>query len=203
MNLIEKMTFRLENTNDYREVEKLTREAFWDLFRPGCDEHLMVHQLRKTPAYIHELDLVACDGEKIVGHILYTRCYVIDEANQKHEVISFGPISVLPKYQGQGIGSALIEQTKEIARKKGFKGIFIYGNPKYYSRFGFVNAEKFQICTPDGKNFDDFMGIELIENGLASIKGKLFLDSAFEIDKVELEKYDRTFPFKEKLHGQS
>ena len=203
MNSVEKLTFRLENANDYRQVEELTREAFWDVYRPGCEEHLMVHQLRKSPAYIPELDLVACDGDKIVGHILYTRSYVIDEASQKHEVISFGPISVLPQYQGKGIGSALIERTKEIAKEKEYKGIFIYGNPKYYNRFGFVNAQKFHISTPGGKNFDDFMGIELIENGLVGIKGKLFEDSAFEIDKAELENFDSTFAFKEKLHGQS
>ena len=189
--------------NDYRQVEELTREAFWDLYKPGCDEHLMVHQLRKSPAYIPELDMLACDGDKLVGHILYTRSYVLSEDGQKHEVISFGPISVLPVYQRQGIGSALIERTKVIAKGLGYKGIFIYGNPEYYHRFGFVNAERFYITTPYGNNFEDFMGLELSEYSLDGIRGKLYEDLAFQIDPVKLESFDRTFTFKEKLHGRS
>lgn len=202
MELIKQITFRLENFNDFRLVEELTREAFWDLFKPGCDEHLMVHQLRKSAAYIPELDLLACDGERIVGHILYTRSYVVDQDNHRHEVILFGPISVLPEYQNQGIGSALIEHTKKTAANMGFKGIFIYGNPEYYQRFGFVNAEVFKITTPDGQNFDAFMGLELNDNSLKGIQGKLFEDDAFKIDIDELEIFDSTFPYKEKQHGR-
>ena len=203
MSLLEQITIRQETSNDYREVEELTREAFWDLFKPGCDEHLMVHQLRKGAGYIPELCLVACDKGKIIGHIMYTRSHVVDEKEQRHEVISFGPVSVLPSYQGKGIGSALIERTKEMAKEMGCKGIFIYGSPEYYSRFGFVNAERFRITTPDGANFDAFMGCELYENALNGITGKMYNDSGFEINAEILEAFEKTFPFKEKLHGRS
>jgi predicted N-acetyltransferase YhbS len=201
MNRLEEISFRLENIDDYRRVEELTREAFWDLYRPGCEEHLMVHQLRKSQAYIPELDMIACDGEAIVGHILYSRSFVINEAGQSHEVISFGPLSVLPEYQNKGIGSALIEKTKAMAKEQGYKGIFIYGNPAYYHRFGFVNAIEFQITTPNGDNFEDFMGLALSENSLDGIHGKLYEDIAFNIDKAKLEYFDSTFPFKEKKHS--
>ena len=203
MSLLEKITIHQETPKDYREVEELTRETFWDLFKPGCDEHLMVHQLRKGTGYIPELSLVACDGNKIVGHILYTRSYVVSENKQRREVISFGPVSVLPSYQGKGIGSALIEKTKEIARDMGYKGIFIYGNPKYYNRFGFVNTECFHITTPEGTNFDAFMGCELYENALKGVTGKMYNDSGFEINAEVLEVFEKTFPFKEKLYGRT
>jgi predicted N-acetyltransferase YhbS len=196
---MKKLTYRLAEKNDYRQTEELTREAFWDLFRPGCDEHLMGHQLRVGDAYIPELDMVAFDGEKSAGHILYTRSHVEDKNGQRSEVISFGPISVLPAYQGRGIGSELIKRTKEIAKNLGYKGIFIYGNPKYYYRFGFANAEKFCITTPDGSNFDDFMGLELYENALSGITGKMFNAPGFEIDPAALAEFEKTFPHKEKL----
>ena len=199
MSLLEQIKIRQETSDDYRVVEELTREAFWDLFKPGCDEHLMVHQLRNGTGHIPELCLVACDGDKITGHIMYTRSYVVSGDNQRHEVISFGPISVLPSYQGKGIGSALIEQTKEKAKDMGYRGIFIYGNPKYYNRFGFINAERFRISTPEGHNFDEFMGYELYENALNGITGKMYNDSGFEIKAEELEAFEKTFPFKEKL----
>ena len=200
MSIINNLTIRQEIINDYRAVEELTREAFWDSYNPGCDEHLMVHKLRKSSAYIPELDLVVCDKEKIVGHILYTRSYVVDATNQRHEFISFGPISVLPSYQKQGVGTTLIERSKEIAKSMGFKAIFIYGNDAYYHRFGFLNAEVFGISTPDGKNFEAFMGLELIENALHGVTGRLYEDSAFEIGEEELQAFEKTFPYKEKRH---
>jgi len=195
-----RITYRLANINDYRQTEELTREAFWNLFKPGCDEHLMVHQLRKSPGYIPELDLIAyCedDSEKIVGHILYTRSYVINEDGGKHEVIAFGPISVLPEFQKQGIGSGLIERTIILAREKGYKGIFIYGGPGYYNRFGFVNAKKYNVSTPDGSNFEEFMGLELNKDSLKGISGKFYNDLGYEIDKDVLEAFDSTFPVKD------
>ena len=193
MNILEKLTFRPENTTDHRKVEELTRKAFWNLYGPGCDEHFMVHQLRTSPGYIPELTFVACDGDRILGHILYTRAYVINGGGQKHEVVSFGPVSVLPEYQKMGIGSALIKQTMAMAKNQGHVGIFIYGDPKYYHRFGFKNAKCFNVSTADGENFEEFMGLELREGGLAGIKGRLHLDAAFKVDKAALEAFDSTF----------
>jgi predicted N-acetyltransferase YhbS len=138
-------------------------------------------------------------SDQIIGHILYTRSYVIDKENQKHEVLTFGPLTVLPEYQKSGIGAALVEKTIVMAKDMGFKGIFIYGHPDYYQRLGFVNAKQFNITTPEGENFDYFMGIELGKNTLAGISGRLLVDAAFEVDPEKLEAFDKTFPFKEKL----
>jgi predicted N-acetyltransferase YhbS len=189
---------RREQENDFREVENLTREAFWDLYKPGCVEHLVVHKLRYVPACIPELDFVAVDNGKIVGNNVYSRAAVVDDQDRHHEVITFGPISVLPACQGQGIGTTLIEHTRKIAVDLGYVAVFIYGNPAYYHRFGFVDAKTFDVSTSDGMNFDAFMGMELIQGGLRGITGRFYEDPAFQVDQGELESFEKGFPYREK-----
>jgi len=192
------LIIRLEKENDYQEVERLTREAFWDVYKPGCDEHLVIHKIRKVPAFIPELDFVAVKDNRIVGNIVYSKAKVVDNENKEHEVIVFGPISVLPTFQGQGIGAALIEHTKEAAKGMGYKAIVIFGNPIYYHRFGFKKAESFGISTAEGKNFDAFMALELYRGSLHGITGKFYADSAFKVESEELEAFEKNFPYKEK-----
>jgi predicted N-acetyltransferase YhbS len=192
------LLLRLERENDYKEVENLTREAFWDLYRPGCVEHLVLHNLRNSPAFLPELDFVAVENEIIVGNIVYSVSIVVDALHNRHEVLTFGPISVAPAYQRQGIGAALIEHTQRAAKELGYKGIFIYGNPAYYARFGFVNAQKYTVSTSDGVNFDAFMGMELSEGSLRGITGKFYEDPAFQVDQAELAEFEKGFPYKEK-----
>ena len=194
-----KITLRLEEEKDYRTVEELTREAFWNVYQPGCDEHFILHNIRNTPNFIKALDFVAELDGKIVGNIIYMKAKVISDAGKEEEVISFGPVSVLPAYQGQGIGNLLIEHTMELAKQLGYKAVVIYGNPAYYHRFGFENAVKYSISTAEGKNFEEFMAKELTDGRLNGISGKLHLDELFfNIDKEQLEQYDKIFPTKEK-----
>ena len=117
------ITIRPEKEYDYRIVEELTREAFWNLYFPGCVEHYLAHILRNHPDFIAEMDYVAEVDNKVVGNIMYTKSYVTDEDNHKIETITFGPLSVLPEYQKKGIGSSLIQYTKEIAVKNNSKAI--------------------------------------------------------------------------------
>ena len=189
---------RLESERDYPEVENLTREAFWDLYRPGCVEHLLAHKLRKVPAFVAELDFVSEEDNRIVGNIMYSKANVIDENGNAHVVLTFGPLSVLPSHQNEGIGSALIRHSIKLAETMGYKAILIYGNPAYYHRFGFVNAETFKISTADGIYFDAFMALELHEGALAGITGKFHEDPVFQIDLIELESFEKQFPYKEK-----
>ncbi|MFW6253539.1 MAG: GNAT family N-acetyltransferase [Chitinivibrionales bacterium] len=120
---------RNERHEDHRAVEELTREAFWNLYVPGCDEHYLVHIMRNHPDFIPTLDFVAVLDDKIVGNIMYTKSYVIDRDNNRLETITFGPVSVLPEYQRKGIGSALIRHSSDIAHQNGFKAIIIEGHP--------------------------------------------------------------------------
>lgn len=192
------ITLRIEEEKDFRTVDNITREAFWNVYRPGCSEHFILHKLRSSPAFIKELDFVAeLDGE-VVGNIVYSKAVVVDDAGTRHEVIGFGPLSVLPSYQRRGIGTKLIEHTVEIAKEMGYKAIIIFGDPAYYHRFGFVNAEVFDIHTSEGENFDPFMAKELYAESLQGITGRYFEDAAFQVNEKELKLFDQGFPPRQK-----
>lgn len=192
------ISIRQEVEKDFNDVEYLTREAFWDLYKPGCDEHLVLHKIRKVSAFVKELDLIACDNDVIVGNIIYSRAKVVNDENKEFEVLCMGPIAVLPSYQNQGIGSLLMEHSIEKARQLGYKGVVIFGNPDYYHRFGFVDAKEYNIQTSWGDNLDAFMVLELYEDSLQGILGKFFEDEVFKIDNDELEYFEKQFPYKEK-----
>ncbi|HOU84134.1 MAG TPA: N-acetyltransferase [Spirochaetota bacterium] len=196
MNII----IRNETDKDYRETENITREAFWDLYKPGCDEHFVLHKLRKSKSFVPELDFVALHENNIVGNIIYSKAGISD--NEYYEVLCMGPLSVKPEYQKKGIGSMLLLRSLESARKMGFKAVVIFGNPDYYHRFGFRNAAEYNITTSEGANFDAFMVLELDKDSLMNIRGKFIPDKAFYSDKNELENFDRKFPIKEK-HSNS
>ncbi len=180
------------------QTENLTREAFWNLYKPGCDEHLVLHNIRKSENYIKELDLVAFFNQQLIGHIISSKAKVIDSMNLEHEILCVGPISVLPEFQNKGIGSELIEYSISMARRLGFIGMILFGNPDYYHRFGFKNAKEFEITTKDLQNFEPFMALQLQEKGMEKLKGKFYEDTAYMIDQSELTVFEKKFPEKEK-----
>ena len=193
------LIIRNETVSDYRKVEELTREAFWNFHIPGCDEHYLVNTLRFSKEFIPELDFVAAVNEKIVGNIMYAHSNIITDDNEKHHVITFGPISVLPSFQSLGIGSKLIEITKNKAFEMGFSAILIYGDPEYYSRFGFVAAEKYNIKSNSGMYAAALQAYELYPNSLKGVSGRFYEGEAYEINQSLAEEFDKTFPYKEKF----
>lgn len=184
---------------DFFQTEIITRESFWNLYRPGCVEHLILHNLRKSKSYISELDLGAVFGNELIGHIISTKAKVVDSQNSEHQVLCVGPLSVLPEFQKQGTGSELMKYAIATARESGFTGMILFGNPDYYHRFGFRNAQEYGITTKDGENFEPFMALELQNNGLANVKGRFFEADAFEFGSEDLIEFEKKFPFKEKL----
>lgn len=194
---------RNEKTKDYRIVEELTREAFWNLYVPGYAEHFVLHNLRNGPDFIKELDFVAEKEGRIVGNIVYSRGVIKDKQGAENEIICFGPISVLPAYQKQGIGSALIIHTTNLARTIGYSAICIYGDPRYYSRFGFRCAEKYEIKTADDKFAVALQVLELKQGALSNVAGKFIESTTFEVDANKLAEFDNTFPHKEKVEMDS
>lgn len=192
------IVIRPEIEADYEEVDFLTREAFWDVYKPGCDEHLVAHKLRAVPAFIPELDLVAVLDGRIIGNIMYSEASVVSETGARHAVVTFGPLSVLPELQHKGVGSALVKQTIKLAAEMGYGAILIFGNPGYYHKFGFVSAETYGISTSDGENFDAFMALELYEGALQGVSGRFFEDPVFHTEPEELEEFEKKFPFREK-----
>ena len=187
------IVLKKEEEKDFFDVEKLTREAFWNVYRPGCCEHLVLHKLRKSRSFIPELDFIALDNKKIVGNIVYSKGKIVNSNRKEHNVLTFGPISVLPSHQKKGIGSKLISHTIKIAQDLGFKAIIIFGDPNYYKRFGFENAEKFNIQTSDGANFDAFMVKELYKGSLDDIYGNFYQDNSFHVEDEEVEEFDKKF----------
>lgn len=198
------ITLRLEQPQDFRRVEELTREAFWDNFCPGCDEHYLAHILRDYEDFIPELDYVAEISEEggaepvLAGNIMYCKAYIETEHGDRYPVLSFGPISVLPLYQNKGIGSALIKHSKMIAKELGYKLIVIYGDPAYYHRFGFVAAENYGIKGKDGYFSPALQICELHSNALSEISGTFQEGKIYEPNPKAAADFDRSFPAREK-----
>ncbi len=193
------LIIREEAKEDYYNSEYMTKKAFWNLHHPGCDEHYLVHLLRNNEDYIEELSRVAELDGKIVGGIYYSKAYVLD-GDTKVEVLNFGPLCVDPDYQNIGIGGMLLETTIKVAREKGYKGIIIFGEPGYYPKHGFKTCDQFGITTKEGKNFDAFMGYEIVPSAFSEISGKYYESEVFEqLYPDQVEEYDKIFPYMEKL----
>ena len=192
---------RLETPHDYREVEHITREAFWNHYLPGCDEHYLAHILRGSSCFLPELDFVAELDGKIVGNIMYTRAVVFCDDGIEFPVLSFGPVSVLPDFQDMGIGSALIRHSLKEAKRMGHKAVLIYGDPDYYGRFGFEPAEKYGIGTSDNDYAAALQALELAPGALAGKTGRFAENKAYQIDEAAAKEFDQTFPTKERLSG--
>ena len=189
---------RYEQPSDYKFVEELTREAFWNRYMPGCDEHYLLHILRERDCFIPGLDMVAEHRRKIVGNIVYSKAKLLCDNGEAREVLTFGPISVLPSCQRKGIGTLLIEHTKVLAGKMGYKAILIYGDPDYYSRFGFIKAERYKIGTPDNMYVDALQALELFPGALYGCAGRFQVDPVFSIDAAAAEEFDKQFEHKER-----
>lgn len=190
---------RNERPEEYRVVEELTREAFWNEHEPGCSEHYLAHLLRDAEAFIPALDFVAIRDGVLVGNIMYSNAWVEDTAGVRRPVILFGPISVLPEAQGQGIGGALIRHSVDAARALGHRAVLIYGDPRYYSRFGFRPASAFGILTPDGTEHPALQALEIVPGGLDGVSGRFHEDPVYDTLRDEdVERFDAGFPPKEK-----
>ena len=189
---------RPETENDYYENEVVTREAFWNLYVPGCNEHYLVHIIRDHPDYLPEFSFVAEYQNKIIGNIFYARSHVINEQNEKLDTLTFGPVSILPEYQRKGVGTALIQHTVAIARQKNYPAIIIYGSPCNYCKHGFKNSKDYQISTEDGRYPYALLALELDKDVFKDHTWKYFDSAVYNINDSQVEDYDRRFPPKVK-----
>ncbi len=194
---------RNETEKDHRIVEEITREAFWNLYCPGCNEHYLVHKMRNHPDFIQELDFIAEYHGKIVGNIMYTKAWLINERGDTLDIISFGPISVLPAYQRKGVGSALITHTKELARKNGINAIVILGDPHNYCKHGFKSSKDFNISDNKGYYPYGMLALELQEGILAEHTWKYQYSDVYDMNEHDANEYDKNFVEKEKGYNAS
>jgi putative acetyltransferase len=197
------LIIRNETGSDHRTVEELTREAFWNLYVQGCDEHYLVHNMRSHSDFIPELDFVAILENKIVGNIMYAKSHILDESNCRVEVITFGPVSVLPAFQRQGIGSTLICHSKKLALERGYKVIIIQGHPHNYCKHGFKSAKDYNISDADGKFPYSLLVLELEKGVLENHNWKYYPSDAYNIDADAAVEYDKLFEYKKKEYKYS
>jgi len=202
------MTIRLETPNDYREVENLTREAFWNVYRPGCTEHYVLNRYRNNPDFIPELDFVMEEDGRIIGQVMFSKAELVLPDGSVRQSWTFGPISIHPDYKRKGYGLLLLQFALEEARKKGVGFLCMEGNIDFYRHAGFVLAGKFNIHYHDFPKEDEvpfFLAQELIPgwlkaNGIEEAtycppKGYFVADELPEA----FEAYESAFPKKVKL----
>ncbi|TAL35511.1 MAG: N-acetyltransferase [Spirochaetes bacterium] len=192
------MTIRLENEQDYSKVEELTREAFWNLYVPGCDEHYLSHILRDHKDFIKDLDCVAEIEGNIVGSIMYTKSMLIGEDQEKVEIVSFGPFCVHPDYQRKGIGTALIEKTKMIVQERNIPAIIIYGDPHNYCKHGFKNGIDYNVSNMDGEFPLGLLVLETRPGFFGNKKWKIKQSDVYNFDNSQVAEFDKKFKEKEK-----
>ena len=199
-----KIIIRAERETDHLPVGTLTREAFWNLYRPGCDEHYTTHRIRGHEDFLPELTFVAEVDGQMVGSIIYTRSWVINPHGEKIQTVTFGPLCVHPAWQRRGVGTALIEHTRDLAAQKGYPAILILGDPHNYVRHGFKTGRDMGVCTLDGRYPLGLLVLELHPGFFASNPQLKFQTSAvYEFSPEEAEAYDSSFPSKEKKHQHS
>ena len=204
------MNIRNENPQDYREVENLTREAFWNVYRPGCTEHYVLNQYRSNPDFIPELDFVMEEDGRIIGHVMYSKAHITLEDGTIFPSWTFGPISIHPDYKRKGYGLKLLKYSLEKAKELGVGVLAMEGNIEFYKHAGFDLASKHKIhyhAEPKDSDVPYFLCNELIPGYLNGIEGTYCPPDGYfvaENNPEAFEAYEATFSKKEKkvLPGQ-
>lgn len=193
---------RLEWETEYREVENLIREAFWNVYRPGCLEHYVINQLRNDPAFVKELDFVMEKDGKLIGQNMFMKAKIKADDGRDIPIMTMGPICIAPEYKRQGYGKILLDYTLEKAAELGAGAVCFEGNIDFYGKSGFTFASEFGIRyhgLPEGEDSSFFLCRELIPGYLNGITGEYQTPQGYFVDEKEAEEFDKKFPAKEKL----
>ena len=198
---------RHETKDDYRNVENLTRESFWNVYRPGCTEHYVLHCYRNDPAFVPELDFIMELDGKLIGQIIFVRSEIDCDDGHRLPIMTFGPIGIAPEYKRRGYGKRLLDYSMEKARKMGAGALAITGNILFYGKSGFVPAKTKNIRYADDPDADYFLIKELTPGFLNGVSGSYKDPEGYfvcEKDPEAFERFEATFPKKEKqkLPGQ-
>ena len=195
-------TIRLEKTEDYREVEDLVRESFWNVYRPGCSEHYVIHVLRSDPAFIKELDFVMEQEGKLIGQNMFMKTIIEADDGRVIPVLTMGPISIAPERKRQGYGKALLDYSLEKAAERGYGAVLFEGNIGFYGKCGFTYAREFGIRyhdLPEDSDDSFFLCKELIQGYLGGVTGVYQTPQGYYVDDSDVEEFDKGFSPKQKL----
>ena len=193
---------RLERKEDYRAVENLVREAFWNVYRPGCSEHFVLHVLRDDPAFVRELDLVLEQNGVLIGQNMFMRTVIDADDGRTIPILTMGPIGITPPLKRRGYGKLLLDASLQKAAQLGYGAVLFEGNIAFYGKSGFEYASKFGIRyhdLPEGADASFFLARELIPGYLDGITGVYQTPQGYYVEDADVEEFDRSFPPKEKL----
>ena len=193
---------RLEKKEEHREVENLVREAFWNVYRPGCSEHYVIHMLRNDPAFVKELDFVMERNGRLIGQNMFMKTVIESDDGREIPILTMGPIGIAPACKRQGYGKMLLDYSLQKAAELGFGAVLFEGNIDFYGKSGFDYAEKFGIRyhdLPEGADASFFLCKELIPGYLDGITGVYQTPQGYYVEDADVDAFDQSFPPKRKL----
>ena len=193
---------RLEKEEEHREVENLIRESFWNVYRPGCMEHYVIHRLRNDSAFVQELDFVMEMDGKLIGQNMFMRALIKADDGREIPIMTMGPICITPELKRKGYGKVLLDYSLEKAKELGCKAVCFEGNIDFYGKSGFAPASTFGIRyhgLPEGEDASFFLCKELLPGYLDGITGEYATPQGYFVDEAEVEMFDQEFPPKKKL----
>ncbi|MBO4806055.1 MAG: N-acetyltransferase [Paludibacteraceae bacterium] len=199
---MKKYLIRLERKEEQSEVENLVRESFWNVYRPGCLEHYVLHCLRNDKDFIPELNFVMEVEGRLIGQVICMKAEIALDRGGKLPIMTLGPIGILPEYKRQGYGKALLDYVLEKAKEMGFGAVCFEGNILFYGKSGFSYASDFNLRyhgLPKDADASFFLCKELKKGYLDGISGEYATPQGYFVDEAECEEFDKRFPAKEKL----
>lgn len=198
---INDITIRLENKNDHRKVEELVRTSFWNVYRPGCSEHYVIHVLRDDPAFVRELDFVVEKDGFLIGQNMFMKTVIEADDGRNIDVLTMGPICIANDLKRRGYGKLLLDFSLEKAAELGFGAVLFEGNIGFYGKSGFDYSSRFGIRyhdLPEDADSSFFLCKELKKGYLDGVTGVYQTPQGYYVDDSDVEEFDRGFPYMEK-----
>ena len=198
---------RFENKEDYRNTENLVREAFWNVYRPGCLEHFVLNRLRENEDFVRELDFVMEKDGRLMGQNVFVKAHIKADDGRDIPILTMGPVCIAPDLKRKGYGKILLDYSLEKAKALGFGAVCFEGNIDFYGKSGFTFASSFGIRyhgLPEGADSSFFLCKELEEGYLNGVTGEYETPQSYFVSEEQAEEFDKGFIYKEKkkLPGQ-
>lgn len=193
---------RSEEEKDFAATENLVRESFWNVYRPGCSEHFLLHILRTHPDFVKELDFVMEAGHQLIGQNVFVKAAIEADDGRRIPILTMGPICIAPEYKRRGYGKKLLDYSLEKAAALGYGAVAFEGNIDFYGQSGFTFAREFGLRyhgLPEGADDSFFLCRELIPGYLNGITGVYHTPEVYYVDDADVEAFDKAFPPKQKL----